>query len=76
MALVKIRRCGLIGVGVNLLKEECHWGWTLRFQKTKLDPEGHSSDAACQDVVLPAALTPCLPACLCVPHYDDNGLNH
>jgi hypothetical protein len=31
------RRCGLVRVGVALLEEVCHWGWTLRFQKLEPD---------------------------------------
>ena len=26
-----IRRCGLVGVGVALLEEVCHWGQALKF---------------------------------------------
>jgi hypothetical protein len=28
----RIGRCGLVGVGVVLLREVCHWGLALRFQ--------------------------------------------
>ena len=38
MALLKrIRRCGLIGVGVASLEQVCHCGQTLRFQNPKPD---------------------------------------
>jgi hypothetical protein len=37
-----IRRCGFIGVGVALLKEVCHCGWALRFQKLMPGPVAHS----------------------------------
>ena len=30
-----IGSCGLVGVGVALLEEVCHWGWALGFQKPK-----------------------------------------
>lgn len=27
-----VRRCGIVEVGVDLLEEVCHWGWSSRFQ--------------------------------------------
>lgn len=35
--LRKIRGCGL-GVGMALLEEVRHWGWALRFEKSKPGP--------------------------------------
>ena len=29
----RIMECGLVGGGVALLEEVCHWGWALKFQK-------------------------------------------
>ena len=34
--ITRIRRCGLVGVGVVLLKDMCHCGWALRFQKVQI----------------------------------------
>jgi hypothetical protein len=33
-----IRRCGLVGVGVALLKKVCHWRWALKFNMLKPAP--------------------------------------
>lgn len=37
------RKCDFVGVGVNLLKEMCHRGWTLRFHILKRGPVSFSS---------------------------------
>jgi len=69
-----IRRCGLVGVGVVLLKEVCHCG--CGFQ-TLILPAGKS---VCSwlpsDEMKNAQLLLCL-VCLefAMPHLDDNGLN-
>ena len=31
----------LVGIGVALLEEVCHWRWALRFQKLKLGLVAH-----------------------------------
>ena len=50
----KIRRCGLVEVGVVLLKEVCHMGWALRFQRPRRGQFQSSSLSwlADQDVAL------------------------
>jgi hypothetical protein len=40
--------CGLVGVGVALLEEECHWQWAPRFQKPKPSSVSLSLPVACQ----------------------------
>jgi hypothetical protein len=45
-------RCGLVGVGVALLKEVCHWGRALRFQNLKPGPVVVSLPATNPDVEL------------------------
>ena len=71
----RIRTCGLVGIGVALSEEVCHWGWVLRFQKLKASPMADSLPAD-QDVELSATFpAPCLPACHHVSYHDVNGLN-
>ena len=33
----RIMECGLVGGGVALLEEVCHWGWALKFQSPSQD---------------------------------------
>jgi hypothetical protein len=61
-----LRRCGLMGVGVALLEEVCHWGWALRFQILKPSPVWHSLPAAyrsrCTTLSFFSSTTPaCMP---------------
>ena len=68
----------LLRVGVALLKEADHWGWTLRFQMLKLgslvyslfllpaNPDEELSDTC------PAS---CLSAYHHASYHDNNGLN-
>jgi hypothetical protein len=54
----------LVGVGVALMEEVCHWGWGLRFQKTKPGP------MLSQDV----ALSYCFSAMhATILSHDDSG---
>jgi len=41
--LTKISGCGLVGIGVALLEEVCHWGWVFGFQMLKPGPVSLSS---------------------------------
>ena len=71
--MIRTRRCSLVGAGVALLEEVCHWGWALRFQKPMPGPT--SLPAAWRvDVTLSSASpAPCLPVCHHTSHCD-NGL--
>jgi hypothetical protein len=57
-------RCGLVGVGVTLLEEMCHWGWALRSQMIKPGSMAHSLVPADPDIELSATSpVPWLPPC-------------
>jgi hypothetical protein len=43
----KIMRCVLVGVGIALLDNVCHWEWTLSFQKSTRGPISFCLSAAC-----------------------------
>ena len=60
-----IMRCGLIGLGVTLLEEVCHWGWALRFQVLKPDPVSLSLPAAYSVQILNAQLYLQDHVCIC-----------
>ena len=73
-----IRRCSLVGVGVALLEEVCHWGWALRSQKLKPGPVAHLFFLLPShlDVELSAtSLAPCLPLWHHASRHDNNGLD-
>lgn len=36
--MTRIRRYGLVEVGMVLLEESWHWGWALGYQKPKISP--------------------------------------
>ena len=72
-----IGRCGLVGVGVALLKVVCHWGWALGFQKLKPGPAiSLFLLSAHPDIELSANFpAPCVPECCHASCQDNNGLN-
>ena len=70
-----IRRYGLVGVGMAVLEEVCHWGRALRFQMPKPGPVSLSLPANLNVELSAASAAPCLPACPHAYHHGDNGLN-
>ena len=71
--LGRVRRCGLVGVGVILLEEVFYWGRALRFQKPKTCPVSISLCLLLwdQDVKF-SATVPAL--CMSASHKYDHGL--
>jgi hypothetical protein len=69
-----IRRCGLVGEGVALLEEVCHWGWGgagFEVSCAQTLPSVEDSHLFLlpvdQDVELTASLAPCLSPAPCLP---------
>jgi hypothetical protein len=68
-----IRRSGLVGGGMALLEEICHFRGGLS------DPSPNCLRRVCSwhplddDVELPPLPVPCLPGCYLIPCLDDNG---
>ena len=67
--------CGLVGVGVVLLEEVCHWGWDLRFQKPRPGPVSLSLLPVLGCITLTTIPAPCLPIYFHAPRYADKGLS-
>jgi hypothetical protein len=72
-----IRRCGLVGVGVALLKEVCHWGMGFKVSDAEVRSAAHVLFLQPADPVVEYSTpspAPCLSAC----HHTschNNGLN-
>lgn len=63
-----IGSCDLVGLGVILLKEVCHWEWALGLQKLKPDPVSLPLPAffrlGCRTLSLPLKHHACLQAAM------------
>jgi len=74
-----VRRCGLVGVGVILLEEECHCEsglWSLLYSSYNRCGTQFPSATEDQYVELSTpSLASYLPACCRVSNYDNSGLN-
>lgn len=55
-----IGRCGVIGVGMFLLEELCHWCWSFRFQRLKPVLVSFSSIAINPDIELSTTVSACM----------------
>lgn len=67
----RVKKYGLVGVGVSLSEKVCHWDWAFRFQKLKPGTVGHCLFLwyANMNVELSATSSiPCLSACCHASH--------
>ena len=71
----RIKRCGLVDLGISLLEEVYHWKWAVRFQKPKPAPLSHFLLPGDSDVEL-LATSPALYllACCFTSYHNDNAL--